>query len=391
MLKFPIYLDNSATTRVDPRVVDQMLPWLAGEFGNPASDSHAFGHAARAAVETARAQVAQLVNADPREIVWTSGATESDNLAIKGAAFAHRARGKHLITVQTEHKAVLDSMRELERHGFEVTFLAPQPNGLLDLDKFNAAIRSDTIFASVMHVNNETGVIQDIAAIGEICRRRDVIFHVDAAQATGKVAIDLKRLQVDLMSFTAHKTYGPKGIGALYVSGGRGVKLEAQMHGGGHEQGLRSGTLATHQIVGMGECFRIAGEEMATELPRVRALRDRLYHGLAALDAVQVNGDMRQRVVHNLNISLKPANCGRMIASLTEIAVSSTAACSSADHSASHVLLALGVDAQLAANAIRITVGRFNSVEEIDFALDYMTRKIEACRDAPSHANWAAA
>ena len=391
MLKFPIYLDNSATTRVDPRVVDKMLPWLAGEFGNPASDSHAFGHAARAAVEAARDQVAQLVNADPREIVWTSGATESDNLAIKGAAFAYQARGKHLITMQTEHKAVLDSMHELERHGFEVTLLAPEPNGLLDLEKFKAAIRPDTIVASVMHVNNEIGVIQDIAAIGEICRRRDVIFHVDAAQATGKVAIDLKRQKIDLMSFTAHKTYGPKGIGALYVCRDRGVKLEAQMHGGGHEQGLRSGTLATHQIVGMGECFRIAGEEMATELPRVRALRDRLYQGLAALDEVQVNGDMRQRIVNNLNISLKLPNCGQMIASLTEIAVSSTAACSSAGGSASHVLQALGNDAQLSSNSIRITIGRFNSAEEIDFALDYLTRKIEECRDALSRADWAPA
>jgi cysteine desulfurase len=391
MLKFPIYLDNSATTRVDPRVVDKMLPWLAGEFGNPASDSHAFGHAARVAVEAARDQVAQLVNADPREIVWTSGATESDNLAIKGAAFAYQARGKHLITVQTEHKAVLDSMHELERHGFELTLLAPEPNGLLDLEKFKAAIRPDTIVASVMHVNNEIGMIQDIAAIGEICRRRDVIFHVDAAQATGKVAIDLKRQKIDLMSLTAHKTYGPKGIGALYVCRDRGVKLEAQMHGGGHEQGLRSGTLATHQIVGMGECFRIAGEEMATELPRVRALRDRLYQGLATLDEVQVNGDMRQRIVNNLNISLKLPNCGQMIASLTEIAVSSTAACSSAGGGASHVLQALGNDAQLSSNSIRITVGRFNSAEEIDFARDYLTRKIEECRNALPRANWAPA
>ena len=391
MLKFPIYLDNSATTRVDPRVVDKMLPWLAGEFGNPASDSHAFGHAARAAVETARDQVAQLVNVDPREIVWTSGATESDNLAIKGAAFAYQARGKHLITMQTEHKAVLDSMHELERHGFEVTFLAPEPNGLLDLEIFKAAIRPDTIVASVMHVNNEIGVIQDVAAIGDICRQRGVIFHVDAAQATGKVAIDPKRQKIDLMSLTAHKTYGPKGIGALYVCRDRGVKLEAQMHGGGHEQGLRSGTLATHQIVGMGECLRIAGEEMATELPRVRTLRDLLYQGLAAQDEVQVNGDMRQRIANNLNISLKLPNCGQMIASLTQIAVSSTAACSSAGGSASHVLQALGNDAQLSSNSIRITIGRFNSAEEIDFALDYLTRKIEECRDALSRADWAPA
>jgi cysteine desulfurase len=384
MLNFPIYLDNSATTPVDPRVVEKMLPWLTGKFGNPASSSHTFGREARAAVEAARDEVAQLINAEPREIIWTSGATESDNLAIKGAALAYQSKGRHLITVQTEHKAVLDTMLELERHGFEVTLLAPEPNGLLDPGKFRAAIRPDTIVASVMLVNNEIGVIQDIAALGGICREHGVIFHVDAAQATGKVTIDLKRQPVDLMSLTAHKSYGPKGIGALYVCRDRRVRLEPQMHGGGHELGLRSGTLATHQIVGLGECFRIAGEEMATELPRLRALRDKLYQGLAALDEVQVNGDMQHRIVNNLNLSLKLPNCDQMIAALTDIAVSSTSACSSGGGSVSHVLQALGNDAQLAGNSIRITVGRFNTGEEIDFALDYLQRKIEGCRRAPA-------
>ena len=381
-MRLPIYLDNSATTPVDPRVVDAMLPWLANQFGNPASTSHAFGQAARAAVEAARDQVAALVNADPREIVWTSGATESNNLAIKGAALAYRDKGRHLITVQTEHKAVLDTMQELERQGFSVTLLAPAPNGIVDLEKFRAALRADTVAASVMLVNNEIGVIQDIASIGEICRERGIVFHVDAAQATGKVAIDLKRQKVDLMSLTAHKTYGPKGIGALYVSRDQRIRIEPQMHGGGHEGGMRSGTLATHQIVGMGECMRIAGEEMAVELPRIRAMRDKLYRGLAALDEVAVNGDMESRIVNNLNISLKLPNCDQMIASLTDIAVSSTSACSSGGGSASHVLQALGHDATLAGNAIRITVGRFNTEEEIDFALAYLTRKIAECRDA---------
>jgi cysteine desulfurase len=381
-MKFPIYLDNSATTPVDPRVVAKMLPWLADQFGNPASSSHAFGHAARTAVEAARDQVAALINADPREIVWTSGATESNNLALKGAALACQGKGKHLITVQTEHKAVLDTMQDLERQGFAVTLLAPEPNGLLDLEKFQAAIRADTTLASVMLVNNEIGVIQDVAALGEICRERGAIFHVDAAQATGKVAIDLKRLKIDLMSLTAHKTYGPKGIGALYVSRDRRVRIEPQMHGGGHELGMRSGTLATHQIVGMGTCLEIAGAEMATELPRIRALRDKLHRGLATLDEVQVNGDMKSRIVNNLNISLKLPNCDQMIASLTDIAVSSTSACSSGGGSVSHVLQALGNDVQLAGNSIRITVGRFNTGEEIDFALDYLKRKIADCRAA---------
>jgi cysteine desulfurase len=381
----PIYLDNSATTPVDPRVVEKMLPWLTDKFGNPASSSHAFGREARAAVEAARDQVAQLINADPREIIWTSGATESDNLAIKGAALAYQSKGRHLITLQTEHKAVLDTLHELERCGFAVTYLAPEPNGLLEREKFKAALRPDTIVASIMLVNNEIGVIQDIAALGEICRERGVIFHVDAAQATGKVAIDLKAQKVDLLSLTAHKTYGPKGVGALYVCGDRRVRLEPQMHGGGHELGLRPGTLATHQIVGMGECFRIAGEAMATEMPRLRALRDKLYQELAVLDEVQVNGDMRQRIANNLNISLKLPNSEQMIASLTEIAVSSTSACASGG--VSHVLQALGSDAQLAGNSIRITVGRFNTGEEIDFALAYLRHKIEECRQALARAD----
>src|SRR5450631_1763993 len=289
-MKFPIYLDNSATTPVDPRVVAKMLPWLTDQFGNPASSSHAFGHAARKAVETARDQVAALVNADPREIVWTSGATESNNLALKGAAHFNQGKGRHLVTVKTEHKAVLDTMRELERNGFSVTYLEVEPNGLLDLDRFQAALRPDTILASVMHVNNEIGVIQDIAALGEICRERGVLLHVDAAQATGKVIIDLSKLPVDLMSFSAHKTYGPKGIGALYVRRKPRVRLEAQMHGGGHERGLRSGTLPTHQIVGMGEAFRIAHAEMGAENERIRALRDRLWNGLGRIEEVYLNG-----------------------------------------------------------------------------------------------------
>ena len=381
-MQFPIYLDNSATTQIDPRVVEKMLPWLTSQFGNPASSSHAFGQTARAAVEAARDQVAALINADPREIVWTSGATESNNLALKGAALACQGKGKHLITVQTEHKAVLDTLHDLERQGFAVTYLAPEPSGLVDPARFEAAIRGDTTVASVMLVNNEIGVIQDIAALGEICRSRGVIFHVDAAQATGKVVIDLQQLKVDLMSLTAHKTYGPKGIGALYVSRNQRIRLEPQMHGGGHERGMRSGTLATHQIVGMGESLRIAGAEMATELPRIRALRDKLYHGLVALEEVQVNGDMRSRIVNNLNISLKLPNCDQMIAALTDIAVSSTSACSSGGGSVSHVLQALGNDVQLAGNSIRLTVGRFNTEEEIDFALDYLKRRIAECRAA---------
>ena len=376
MPTLPIYLDNSATTPVDPRVVEKMLPWLTSRFGNPASSSHAFGREARAAVEGARSAVARLVNAGAQEIIWTSGATESNNLALKGAALAQAARGRHLVSVQTEHNAVLDTLRDLETQGYAVTLLAPQANGLLDLAQFEAALRPDTTVVSVMLVNNEIGVIQDIAAIGSICRARGIVLHVDAAQATGKVVIDVKTMPVDLMSLTAHKTYGPKGIGALYVRKGT-VALAPQMHGGGHERGMRSGTLATHQIVGMGECFRIAGEEMALEVPRLRALRDKLYRGLSALDCVRVNGDMQQRIANNLNISVMLPDCDQMIALLTDVAVSSASACMGGG--ASHVLQALHGGA-VAPNAIRITVGRFNTAEEIDFALDYLSEKIRECQ-----------
>jgi cysteine desulfurase len=378
MMQTPIYLDNSATTPLDPAVVDAMLPWLREQFGNPASSTHAFGHAASRAVEAARADVARLVGAEAREIAWTSGATESNNLAIKGAAMAAQSRGKHLVTVQTEHKAVLDTMKWLEKQGFSVTCLAPQKNGLLDLDTFRAALRPDTVLASVMLVNNEIGVIQDIAAIGAICRERGVLFHVDAAQATGKVTIDLARLPVDLMSLTAHKTYGPKGIGALYVRRAPQVRIECQMHGGGHERGLRSGTLATHQIVGMGTALRIAGEQMATEVPQLRMLRDRFWNRLRDLPGVILNGDLEQRIANNLNISLDIPNCDSLVTTLTDIAVSSTSACSTGG--VSHVLQALGSDDGIAGNSIRITVGRFNTVEEIDWAADYLRKKIEDCR-----------
>lgn len=374
----PIYLDNSATTPLDPAVVQAMLPWLTEQFGNPASSSHAFGHAAARAVEAARDEVAKLVHADPRDIAWTSGATESNNLAIKGAALAAQKRGRHLVTVQTEHKAVLDTMQWLEKEGFTVTSLAPQKNGLLDIETFRAALRPDTTLASVMLVNNEIGVIQDIAALGAICRERGVLFHVDAAQATGKVAINLAQLPVDLMSLTAHKTYGPKGIGALYVRRAPQVRVESQMHGGGHERGLRSGTLATHQIVGMGEAFRIAGELMATEVPQLRALRDRFWNAIRDLPGVRLNGDFEQRIANNLNISLDIPNCDSLVTTLSDIAVSSTSACSTGG--VSHVLQALGTDAAMAGNSIRITVGRFNTVEEIDWAADYLRRKIEDCR-----------
>lgn len=377
-MKTPIYLDNSATTPLDPRVVEAMMPWLTEQFGNPASGSHAFGHAASRAVENAREDVARLVHADPRDIAWTSGATESNNLAIKGAALAAQKRGRHLVTVQTEHKAVLDTMQWLERQGYSVTYLAPQKNGLLDIAGFRAALRPDTVLASVMLVNNEIGVIQDIAALGAICRERNTLFHVDAAQATGKVGIDLEQLPVDLMSLTAHKTYGPKGIGALYVRRSPQVRVESQMHGGGHERGLRSGTLATHQIVGMGTALRIAGELMATEEPRVRMLRDRLWQQLRDLPGVRLNGDLQQRIANNLNISLDIPNCDSLVTTLTDIAVSSTSACSSGG--VSHVLQALGSDAAMAGNSIRITVGRFNTTEEIDWAADYLRGKIEDCR-----------
>ena len=381
MLKLPIYLDYSATTPVDPRVAEKMIPYLVEKFGNAASRSHAFGWEAEAAVEEAREEVARLVNADPKEIVWTSGATESDNLAIKGAAHFYCGKGKHLITVKTEHKAVLDTCRELERQGFEVTYLDVQENGLLDLAVLQAAIRPDTILVSVMLVNNEIGVIQPIAEIGDICREKGIIFHVDAAQATGKVAIDLATLKVDLMSFCAHKTYGPKGIGALYIRRKPRVRLEAQMHGGGHERGFRSGTLATHQIVGMGEAFRLAREEMAVENKRIGALRDRLLKGLSDIDEVFINGDMGQRVVHNLNISFAYIEGESMLMAIKDLAVSSGSACTSASLEPSYVLRALGREDELAHSSIRFTLGRFNSEAEIDYAVKLLHQKIGKLRE----------
>ena len=380
-LQLPIYMDYSATTPVDPRVVDKMIPYLRESFGNPASRSHPFGWEAEKAVETAREQVAALVNADPREIVWTSGATESDNLAIKGAANFYSSKGKHIITVKTEHKAVLDTTRELERQGFEVTYLDVKDNGLIDIEVFKQAIRPDTILASVMMVNNEIGVIQDIEQLGEICREKGVIFHVDAAQATGKVVIDLQKLKVDLMSFSAHKTYGPKGIGALYVRRKPRIRIEAQMHGGGHERGMRSGTLATHQIVGMGEAFRIAKEEMATENERVRMLRDRLYRGLNTMEEVYVNGDMEHRVPHNLNISFNFVEGESLIMAVKDVAVSSGSACTSASLEPSYVLRALGRNDELAHSSIRFTVGRFTTEEEVDYVVELLKSKIGKLRD----------
>jgi cysteine desulfurase len=381
MLKFPIYLDYSATTPVDLRVAAKMIPYLTEHFGNPASRSHAYGWTAEAAVEEARGQVASLVNADPKEIIWTSGATESNNLAIKGAAQFYSGKGKHLITVKTEHKAVLDTCRELERQGFEVTYLDPDDKGLISVEQFTAALRPDTIVASVMLVNNEIGVIQPIAEIGEVCRQKGVIFHVDAAQGTGKVDIDLSKLKVDLMSFCAHKTYGPKGIGALYVRRKPRVRLEAQMHGGGHERGLRSGTLPVHQIVGMGECFRIAQEEMVSENERIRGLRDQLLKGLSDMEEVYVNGDMTHRVPHNLNISFNFVEGESLIMAVKEIAVSSGSACTSASLEPSYVLRALGRSDELAHSSIRFTLGRFTTEEEIAFTIDLMHKKIGKLRD----------
>ncbi|WP_202901113.1 IscS subfamily cysteine desulfurase [Methylocaldum szegediense] len=380
-MKLPIYLDYSATTPVDPRVAEKMIPFLTEVFGNPASRSHSFGWAAEKAVEEARAEVANLVNADPKEIVWTSGATESDNLAIKGAAYFYQTKGRHLITVKTEHKAVLDTMRELEAQGFEVTYLDPLPNGLLDLDAFRAAIRPDTILASVMHVNNEIGVIQDIAAIGAICREKGVIFHVDAAQSTGKVEIDLSKLPVDLMSFSAHKTYGPKGIGALYVRRQPRVRLKAMMHGGGHERGLRSGTLATHQIVGMGEAFRLAREEMAEETKRIRKLRDKLLAAIKDIEEVYINGDLEQRIPHNLNVSFNYVEGESLMMALKDIAVSSGSACTSASLEPSYVLRALGRSDELAHSSIRFTIGRYTTEEEIDYAISLIKEKVDRLRD----------
>ncbi|MCT9072688.1 IscS subfamily cysteine desulfurase [Cupriavidus gilardii] len=378
---FPIYMDYSATTPVDPRVADKMIPYLREQFGNPASRSHAYGWAAEKAVEEAREQVAALVGADPREIVWTSGATESDNLAIKGAANFYSGKGKHIITVKTEHKAVLDTTRELERQGFEVTYLDVQENGLIDIEVFKQALRPDTILVSVMLVNNEIGVIQDIEQIGEICREKGIIFHCDAAQATGKVEIDLSKLKVDLMSFSAHKTYGPKGIGALYVRRKPRVRIEAQMHGGGHERGMRSGTLATHQIVGMGEAFRIAREEMATENERIRMLRDRLWNGLSGMEEVYLNGDFERRVPHNLNVSFSFVEGESLIMAIKDVAVSSGSACTSASLEPSYVLRALGRNDELAHSSIRFTVGRFTTEQEIDYTVELLKSKIGKLRD----------
>jgi cysteine desulfurase len=378
---FPIYMDYSATTPIDPRVADKMIPYLREQFGNPASRSHAYGWSAEAAVEEARAQVAQLVGADPREIIWTSGATESNNLALKGAAQFYKSKGKHIITVKTEHKAVLDTVRELERQGFEATYLEPQDNGLITLEQLEAAMRPDTILVSVMLVNNEIGVVQPIKEIGELCRKKGIIFHSDAAQATGKVEINLEELKVDLMSFSAHKTYGPKGIGALYVRRKPRVRLEAQMHGGGHERGLRSGTLPTHQIVGMGEAFRIAREEMDTEIERVKALRDRLAKGLLEIEEVYINGDMEHRVPHNLNVSFNFVEGESLIMAIKDIAVSSGSACTSASLEPSYVLRALGRSDELAHSSIRFTIGRFTTEEDIDFAVNLLKAKVGKLRE----------
>ncbi len=381
MLHLPIYLDYSATTPVDPRVVDKMVPYLREQFGNPASRSHAYGWTAEKAVEQAREDVAALVNCDSREIVWTSGATESINLALKGAAHFYKDKGRHLITVKTEHKATLDTMRELERQGFEVTYLDVQEDGLLDLAGFEAALRPDTIVVSVMSVNNEIGVIQDIAAIGEMTRSRGIIFHVDSAQATGKIDIDLSKLKVDLMSFSAHKTYGPKGMGALFVRRKPRIRIEAQIHGGGHERGFRSGTLATHQIVGMGEAFRIAREEMHTENERIRMLRDRLYNGLNQMEEVFLNGDMERRVPHNLNLSFNYVEGESMIMAIKDLAVSSGSACTSASLEPSYVLRALGRNDELAHSSIRFSIGRFTTVEEVDYAVELIRSKVGKLRE----------
>ncbi|MFT4650947.1 MAG: cysteine desulfurase [Flavobacteriales bacterium] len=381
-INLPIYLDYSATTPIDARVAKKMAQYLTleGEFGNPASRSHEFGWKAEEAVDVARQQVADLIGADHREIVWTSGATESNNLAIKGAAHFYRKKGNHIITVKTEHKAVLDTCRQLEREGFEVTYLEPEDTGLLSLDKLKAAVTSETIIISVMHVNNEIGVIQDIAAIGEFARENGIIFHVDAAQSPGKVEIDLSTLKVDLMSFCAHKAYGPKGIGALFVRRKPRIRLEAQMHGGGHERGLRSGTLATHQIVGMGEAFRIANEEMATDNDRIRMLRDRLYGGLKDMEEVYVNGDYEQRIAGNLNISFNFVEGESLIMALRDLAVSSGSACTSASLEPSYVLRALGRNDELAHSSIRFTIGRFTTLEEIDYTVELVKKAVEKLR-----------
>ncbi|RVU81438.1 IscS subfamily cysteine desulfurase [Leucothrix sargassi] len=381
--KKPIYMDYSSTTPVDPRVADKMMKCLTldGVFGNPASRSHAHGWAAEDLVKEAREEVAKTVGADSREIVWTSGATESNNLAIKGAAHFNERRGKHIVTMKTEHKAVLDTCRQLEREGYEVTYLDPKDDGLLDLDVFKAALRDDTTVVSIMHVNNETGVIQDIAAIGEICRERKIVFHVDAAQSIGKVEVDVEALKVDLMSFSAHKAYGPKGIGALFVRRKPRVRIEAQIHGGGHERGMRSGTLPTHQIVGMGEAFKIAREEMASEGERIRMLRDRLYAGFADMEEVYVNGDLEHRIPGNLNISFNFVEGESLMMSLADVAVSSGSACTSASLEPSYVLRALGRSDELAHSSLRFTIGRFTTTEDVDTAIKQTRAAVEKLRD----------
>jgi cysteine desulfurase len=380
-MRLPIYLDYSATTPVDPRVAQKMIPYLTEHFGNPASRSHAFGWETEAAVEEARREVAALVHCDPKEIVWTSGATEAINLALKGAAHFYREKGKHLVTVKTEHKATLDTMRELEREGFAVTYLDVAPDGLLDLARLETALRPDTTVVSVMYVNNEIGVIQDVAAIGDMCRTRGIVFHVDSAQATGKIDVDLSKLKVDLMSFSAHKTYGPTGIGALFVRRKPRVRLEAQMHGGGHERGMRSGTLATHQIAGMGEAFRLARLEMDADNARIRKLRDRLWEGLSSIEEVYLNGDIERRVPHNLNVSFNFVEGESLIMAIKDIAVSSGSACTSASLEPSYVLRALGRSDELAHSSIRFTVGRFTTEEEIDYTVALVQRKIAKLRE----------
>ena len=381
-LKLPVYLDYSATTPVDPRVAVKMFTYLCDKFGNPASRSHAYGWEAEKAVEEARANVAAYINAAPREIVWTSGATEADNLAVKGAAHFYKDKGKHLITVKTEHKAILDSMRHLEEEGFEVTYMDVQENGLLDLKALEAAIRPDTTLVSVMGVNNEIGVIQDIAAIGELCRSKGVIFHCDATQAVGKMDLDMQKLKVDLMSLSGHKVYGPKGIGALYVRRKPRVRLEAQIHGGGHERGMRSGTLATHQIVGMGEAYRIMKLEQAEEMKRERRLRDRLLEGIRKnIPEIVINGDMEHRACTNLNVSFKYIEGESLMMAVKDLAVSSGSACTSASLEPSYVLKALGRDDELAHSSIRFTLGRFTTEEEIDFAIETLTREVARLRE----------
>ncbi len=377
----PIYLDYAATTPVDPRVAEAMIPYLTHHFGNPASRSHSFGWAAEEAVNKARAQVAALVNCDPKEIIWTSGATESNNLAIKGAAHFYGAKGKHLVTVKTEHKAVLDTVRELEREGFSATYLTPMENGLIDFDQFEASLRPDTVLVSVMLVNNEIGVIQDIRRIGQRCRESGIIFHVDGAQATGKVDIDLKNMPVDLMSFSAHKTYGPKGIGALYVCKKPRVKLEAQMHGGGHERGMRSGTLATHQIVGMGEAFHIAKQDMSAEIQRISLLQKQLLAGLSTMEETHVNGDLEQRIPHNLNISFAYVEGESLMMAIKELAVSSGSACTSSSLEPSYVLRAIGREDELAHSSIRFSLGRFTTAQEVAYAVQTIIAKVKRLRE----------